>query len=56
LSSLLGRESPAALKCALSALGLMRPSLRLPLVELDGAATREVSRAVAAVGERDLAA
>jgi 4-hydroxy-tetrahydrodipicolinate synthase len=56
LATALGRESPAALKSALSALGLMRPAMRLPLVELESAAAREIAHAAAAIGERDLAA
>lgn len=56
LASALAKESPAALKAALHLLGLMRPCLRLPLVELDIAAAREVARLVATVGERDFAA
>jgi hypothetical protein len=34
----------------------MRASVRLPLVELDNAAAREVARLTAAIAERDLAA
>ena len=56
LATALGRESPAALKSALSALGLMRPTMRLPLVELESTAGREVAQAVAAMEKRDLAA
>jgi 4-hydroxy-tetrahydrodipicolinate synthase len=56
LASALAKESPAALKAALHALGLMRAGVRLPLVELDGAAAREVARLIAAIAERDLAA
>ena len=55
LASALAKENPAALKAALHTLGLMRPTVRLPLVELDGAAAREVTRLIAAVAERDLA-
>lgn len=56
LEALLSREGPPALKAALSGLGLMRPDLRLPLVELDGAVATEVARAVAAIGEQEMAA
>jgi 4-hydroxy-tetrahydrodipicolinate synthase len=56
LAAALAKESPAALKAALHTLGLMRPGIRLPLVELDATATREVARLVAAIGERDFAA
>jgi 4-hydroxy-tetrahydrodipicolinate synthase len=55
LASALGRECPAALKAAMGALGLMRSDVRLPLVELEGAAIREIARLVAAVAERDIA-
>jgi len=40
----------------LQALGLMRAGVRLPLVELEASAAREVARLVAAIAERDLAA
>jgi 4-hydroxy-tetrahydrodipicolinate synthase len=56
LASALAKESPAALKAALHMLGLMRASVRLPLVELEASAAREVARLIAAIGERDLAA
>jgi 4-hydroxy-tetrahydrodipicolinate synthase len=56
LALALGRESPAALKSALGALGLMRPTMRLPLVELGSTAAREVAQAVTAMEKRDLAA
>jgi len=54
LASALGRESPAALKSALSALGLMHPTMRLPLVELESVAAREVARTVAGSAGIDL--
>jgi 4-hydroxy-tetrahydrodipicolinate synthase len=50
----LARESPAALKYSLSLLGLMRPTTRLPLVELDDAAKADVARAVAGIADEDL--
>ena len=56
LSILLAKEGPAALKVALSALGLLRPGLRLPLIELDAATARDVTRAVSAIADQDLAA
>jgi 4-hydroxy-tetrahydrodipicolinate synthase len=56
LEALLSREGPPALKAALSRLGLMRPDLRLPLVEPDATIAREVARAVAAIGEQEMAA
>lgn len=55
LSSLLSRQSPAAVKYALSLLGLTRAGVRLPLVELDEIAKAEVARAVSAIAEEDLA-
>jgi 4-hydroxy-tetrahydrodipicolinate synthase len=54
LATALSSDSPAALKAALSALGLIRPHLRLPMVELDAARAREIAEAVMAVGERAL--
>ena len=45
LTASLARESPAALKYALGLLGLMRPDTRLPIVELDELAKREVADA-----------
>ena len=55
LNAALSRESPAALKYALSMLGFMRPSTRLPIVELAEAAKAEVARAIAEIGDEDLA-
>jgi len=55
LNAALSRESPAALKYALSMLGFMRPSTRLPIVELDEPAKAEVARAIAEIGDEDLA-
>lgn len=54
LETCLSRESPAALKYALSLLGLMRPDTRLPIVELDDAAKAEVARAFAAISDEEL--
>jgi 4-hydroxy-tetrahydrodipicolinate synthase len=51
LATALSRDSPAALKVALSTLGLIRPKLRLPLVELEATTAREIAEAVMAVGE-----
>jgi 4-hydroxy-tetrahydrodipicolinate synthase len=56
LEAMLAKDGPPALKAALSGLGLMRPDLRLPLVEPDAATVREIARAAAAVTEQDLAA
>ncbi len=54
LAALLARESPAALKYALSLLGFMRPDTRLPIVELADAAKAEIASAITAIGEEDL--
>jgi 4-hydroxy-tetrahydrodipicolinate synthase len=50
----LGKESPAALKYALSLLGLMHPTMRLPLVQLDEPSKTAVSRALLDVADEDL--
>ena len=55
LTAALAKESPAALKYALSLLGLMRPATRLPIVELGEAAKVEVAHALAEIGDEDLA-
>jgi 4-hydroxy-tetrahydrodipicolinate synthase len=55
LNALLAKESPAALKYALSLLGLMRPATRLPIVELADDAKAEIASAIAEIGEADLA-
>jgi 4-hydroxy-tetrahydrodipicolinate synthase len=55
LTALLATEGPAALKYALSLLGLMAPNTRLPMVELDDAAKREVAAAITAIGDEDIA-
>jgi 4-hydroxy-tetrahydrodipicolinate synthase len=54
LTAALARESPAALKYALSLLGLMRPVTRLPIVELAEPAKAEVARALAEIGDENL--
>ena len=54
LIACLGKESPAALKHALSLRGLMSPATRLPLVPLDDAARTEVARAFAAIADEEL--
>jgi 4-hydroxy-tetrahydrodipicolinate synthase len=54
LIACLSRESPAALKHALSVLGLMSAATRLPIVPLDAAAQREVVRAFAAIADEEL--
>jgi 4-hydroxy-tetrahydrodipicolinate synthase len=56
LEACLSKESPAALKYALSLLGLMQPTTRLPLVELDRVAKAAVARAVAGIADEDLIA
>jgi 4-hydroxy-tetrahydrodipicolinate synthase len=55
LTALLAREGPAALKYALCLLGLMSPNTRLPIVELDDLAKKEVASAIAAIGDEDIA-
>src|SRR5882672_3228246 len=55
LSAVLSKESPAALKYALSMLGFMSPTTRLPIVELAGMAKAEVAGAIAEIGDEDLA-
>ncbi|MBP1090487.1 4-hydroxy-tetrahydrodipicolinate synthase [Bradyrhizobium diazoefficiens] len=54
LITCLSKDSPAALKSALSVLGLMSPATRLPIVPLDAAAQREVVRAFAAIADEEL--
>ncbi len=54
LQACLGKESPAALKYALSLLGLMRPAMRLPLAELDEPSKAAVARALMEVADEDL--
>jgi 4-hydroxy-tetrahydrodipicolinate synthase len=55
LAAALAKESPAALKYALSLLGLMRPIARLPIVELAEPAQAEITRALTGIGDEDLA-
>jgi 4-hydroxy-tetrahydrodipicolinate synthase len=55
LTASLSKESPAALKYALCLLGFMSPNTRLPIVELDDSAKREVAGAIAEIGDEDLA-
>jgi 4-hydroxy-tetrahydrodipicolinate synthase len=55
LAASLAKESPAALKYALCLLGFMRPDTRLPIVELADAAKAEVAKAIAEIGDEDLA-
>jgi 4-hydroxy-tetrahydrodipicolinate synthase len=54
LTACLAKESPAALKYALSVLGLMSPATRLPIMPLDATAQREVVRAFAAIADEEL--
>ena len=54
LIACLSRESPAALKYALSTLGLMSPATRLPIVPLADAAQIEIARAFAAIADEEL--
>jgi 4-hydroxy-tetrahydrodipicolinate synthase len=51
LQACLSRDNPAALKYALSLLGLMHPATRLPVVELDGPAKAAIAIALAGVDE-----
>jgi 4-hydroxy-tetrahydrodipicolinate synthase len=55
LEACLARESPAALKYALSLLGLMRPDTHLPIVELHDNAKHAVASALAAIVDEELA-
>jgi 4-hydroxy-tetrahydrodipicolinate synthase len=55
LEACLAGQNPAALKYALSLLGLIDPVPRLPLVELDESAKAEVARALSGLAEDDLA-
>jgi len=54
LGACLSQHNPAALKYALSLLGLMHPTTRLPLVELDGPAKAAVARAITDIADEDL--
>ena len=47
LATCLSNDVPSALKYVLSLLGLMHPSTRLPIVELDESAKARVARALA---------
>jgi 4-hydroxy-tetrahydrodipicolinate synthase len=55
LEACVARQHPAAVKYALSLLGLMDPAVRLPMVELDEATKAEVARAVSGMADEDLA-
>jgi 4-hydroxy-tetrahydrodipicolinate synthase len=55
LTASLTKDSPAALKYALCLLGFMSPGTRLPIVELSDCAKAEVARAIAEIGDEDLA-
>jgi 4-hydroxy-tetrahydrodipicolinate synthase len=54
LTACLTRENPAALKYALSMLGLIRADTRLPVVQLDDAAKADVERAILLIADEDL--
>lgn len=54
LQACLWKDNPAALKYALSLLGLMHPRVRLPLVELDEPAKAAVAAALSAISDEDL--
>jgi 4-hydroxy-tetrahydrodipicolinate synthase len=51
LTAALSLDAPAALKYALSLLGLMSPRVRLPMVELPDAEKAEIARAIAAIDD-----
>jgi 4-hydroxy-tetrahydrodipicolinate synthase len=51
VAAMSGDSPVAALKCAMSLSGLMKPRVRLPLVELGEDARKTVARAIAAVTE-----
>ena len=55
LTAALAKESPAALKYALSLLGFMHPNTRLPIVELGAEAKAEVASVIAGIDDEDLA-
>src|SRR6202163_4713571 len=55
LTASLSKENPAALKYALCLLGFMSPRTRLPIVELADAAKAEVAKAIAEIGDENLA-
>ena len=55
LQACLPDADPAALKYALSLLGLLRPTPRLPIVEPDDAAKAAIASAVTGMAEEDLA-
>src|ERR1700704_4802814 len=55
LNAAVSRESPAALKYALSMLGFMSPATRLPIVELADDAKAGVANAIAEISDEDLA-
>ena len=55
LEACLSSGNPAALKYALSLLGLISPTTRLPLVGLDEQARGAVAKAIASMAEEDLA-
>jgi 4-hydroxy-tetrahydrodipicolinate synthase len=54
LEACLSRDHPAALKYALSLLGLIDPATRLPLVGLDDSAKAAVAKAVVGIADEDL--
>jgi 4-hydroxy-tetrahydrodipicolinate synthase len=55
LTTVLAKESPAALKYALCLLGLISPATRLPIVELADPAKAEVACAIAEIGDENFA-
>jgi len=55
LATLLERDHPAAMKLALSLLGFMRPTTRLPIVQLEASAKAEIAQAMAGLADEYLA-
>ena len=53
LTTALAKESPAALKYALSLLGFISPAVRLPIVGLADDAKAELANAIAEIGHED---
>jgi 4-hydroxy-tetrahydrodipicolinate synthase len=56
LEALLATGGPATLKCALSLLGLMHATTRLPIVELDERTRAAVAKALAGIDEHQVVA
>lgn len=54
LAALLAKDGPAAIKYALSLLGLIRADTRLPLVEISDQAKTELAAAIDGIAENEL--